>query len=124
MLILTVNNALDLQKISHMSFVYYPFEVFCFHFPPQDLLLWRKYSSQKAEYESIVQALNPLLLSKKIYLGNRPHFLLVYRRDNPRGMLGQENLVNHEPKATDLQASRVEITKDSTPTSLLTKRLI
>ena len=23
------------------------------------------------------------------YLSNRPHFLLVYRRDNPRGMLGE-----------------------------------
>ena len=43
------------------------------------------------------------------YLSNRPHFLWVYRRDNPRGMLGEhENkLVNHEPKASDLQAFRV-----------------
>ena len=41
-----------------------------------------------------------------IYLSNRPHFLWVYRRDNPRGMLGEheKKLVNHEPKASDLQA--------------------
>ena len=40
------------------------------------------------------------------YLSNRPHFLWVYRRDNPRGMLGEheKKLVNHEPKASDLQA--------------------
>ena len=24
-----------------------------------------------------------------VYLSNRPHFLWVYRRDNPRGMLGE-----------------------------------
>ena len=24
-----------------------------------------------------------------IYLSNRPHFLWVYRRDDPRGMLGE-----------------------------------
>ena len=44
-----------------------------------------------------------------VYLSNRPHFLWVYRRDNPRGMLGEheKKLVNHEPKASDLQAFRV-----------------
>ena len=25
----------------------------------------------------------------RVYLSNRPHFLWVYRRDNPRGMLGE-----------------------------------
>ena len=41
-----------------------------------------------------------------VCLSNRPHFLWVYRRDNPRGMLGEheKKLVNHEPKASDLQA--------------------
>ena len=38
---------------------------------------------------------------------NRPHFRWVYRRDKPRGMLG-EKLVNHEPKARDLQAFWVQ----------------
>ena len=28
----------------------------------------------------------------KTYLSNRPHLLWVYRRDNPRGMLGTINL--------------------------------
>ena len=44
-----------------------------------------------------------------VYLSNRPHFLWVYRRDNPSGMLGEheKKLVNHEPKASDLQAFRV-----------------
>ena len=28
-------------------------------------------------------------LSMKFSLSNRPHFLWVYRRDNPRGMLGE-----------------------------------
>ena len=39
------------------------------------------------------------------YLSNRRHFLWVYRRDNPRRMLGahKESLFNHEPKASDLQ---------------------
>ena len=43
------------------------------------------------------------------YLSNRPHFLWVYRRDNPLGMLGEheKKLVNHEPKASDLQAFQV-----------------
>ena len=42
-------------------------------------------------------------------LSNRPHFLWVYRRDNSRGMFGEHDkkLVNHEPKASDLQASRM-----------------
>ena len=42
------------------------------------------------------------------YLSNRPRFLWVYRRDNPR-MLEEheEKLVNHEPKASVLQAFRV-----------------
>ena len=38
------------------------------------------------------------------------HFLSVYRRNNPRGMLGEHEKsfsVNHEPKASDLQAFRV-----------------
>ena len=44
-----------------------------------------------------------------LYLSNRPHFLWVYRRDNPRGMLGEheKKLVNHSPSARDLQAFRV-----------------
>ena len=35
-----------------------------------------------------------------VYLNNRPHFLWVYRRDNPSGMLGEhrENLVNQNIK--------------------------
>ena len=43
------------------------------------------------------------------YLSNRPRFLWVYRCDNPRGMLEEheEKLVNHEPKASVLQAFRV-----------------
>ena len=90
---MTVNHALELQKISHMSFVYHPFEVFCSHFPPQDLLLLHKYWSQKAEYESIVQEPSPLLLSNKIYSSNRPHILWVYRGDNPRGMLGEHKKI-------------------------------
>ena len=28
---------------------------------------------------------------KRVYLSNRPHFLWVYRRDNPRGMLGEHS---------------------------------
>ena len=28
-------------------------------------------------------------IANTIYLSNRPHFLWVYRRDNPRGMLGE-----------------------------------
>ena len=35
-------------------------------------------------------------------LSNRPHFLLVYRRDNPHGMMGE-----HEPKVSDLPGFRV-----------------
>ena len=44
-------------------------------------------------------------LAKKIlvYLSNRPHFLWVYRRDNPRGMLGEHEKI-HSPSAPDLQA--------------------
>ena len=30
-----------------------------------------------------------VLLIKLFYKSNRPHFLWVYRRDNPRGMLGE-----------------------------------
>ena len=46
---------------------------------------------------------------KLFYKSNRPHFLWVYRRDNPRGMLGKagrtrEKLVNHSPSARDVQA--------------------
>ena len=43
---------------------------------------------------------------KLFYKSNRPHFLWVYRRDKPLGMLGEnkKKLVNHEPKAIDLQA--------------------
>ena len=37
----------------------------------------------------------------------RLHFLWVYRRDNQRGVLGEHELVNHVPKASDLQAFRV-----------------
>ena len=32
---------------------------------------------------------NFLLSKNSQYLSNRPHFLWVYRRDNPRGMLGE-----------------------------------
>ena len=39
-----------------------------------------------------------------VYLSNRPHFLWVYRRENPHEMLREHN---HEPKASDLQAFRV-----------------
>ena len=39
---------------------------------------------------------------KLTYLTNKSHFLTVYRRDNPRGMLGEQ-----EPKASHLQAFRV-----------------
>ena len=39
--------------------------------------------------------------SRTGYLSNRPHFLWVYRSDNPRGMLGE-----HE-KSLYLQAFRV-----------------
>ena len=39
-------------------------------------------------------------------LSNRPNFLWVCQRDNPGRMLG-EMLVNHVPKAIDLQAFRV-----------------
>ena len=48
-------------------------------------------------------------LNTVVHLSNRPHFLWVYLRDNPRGMLGEheKKLVNHEPKASDLQAFRV-----------------
>ena len=43
---------------------------------------------------------------KLLYKSNRPHFPWVYRRDNPLGIVGRtlEKLVNHEPKARDLQA--------------------
>ena len=44
---------------------------------------------------------------KLFYKSDRPHFLWVYRRDNPLWMLGEqslEKLVNHEPSARDLQA--------------------
>ena len=36
---------------------------------------------------------------KLFYKSNRPHFLWVYRRDNPGGDVGRtlEKLVNHEP---------------------------
>ena len=43
----------------------------------------------------------------RCYYSDRPHFLWVYRRDNPHRMLGEhrrEKLVNHQPKAIDLQA--------------------
>ena len=36
---------------------------------------------------------------KLFYKSNRPHFLWVYRRDNPLGMLGE-----HSNSARDLQA--------------------
>ena len=36
------------------------------------------------------------LLNDIEYLSNRPHFLWVYRRDNPRGMLGE-----HEKSGVD-----------------------
>ena len=37
---------------------------------------------------------------KLFYKSNRPHFLWVYKRDNPLGMFGRtlEKLVNHEPR--------------------------
>ena len=43
---------------------------------------------------------------KLFYKSNRPHFLWVYRRDNPLKILGRtlEQLVNHSPSARDLQA--------------------
>ena len=28
------------------------------------------------------------------YLSNRPHFLWVYQRDNPRGMLGEHEILS------------------------------
>ena len=40
----------------------------------------------------IVDCLTEVLkvpVPRKVYLSNRPHFLRVYRRDNPRGMLGE-----------------------------------
>ena len=40
----------------------------------------------------------------KIYLCKRPNFVYVYRRDV---RITREGLVNHEPKASDLQAFRV-----------------
>ena len=51
--------------------------------------------------------MNILISFSTVYLSNRPHFLWVYRHDNPRGMLGEheKDLVNHEPKASDLQLS-------------------
>ena len=43
---------------------------------------------------------------KLFYKSNRPHFLWVYRHDNPFKMLGRtlEKLVNHWPSARDVQA--------------------
>ena len=42
-------------------------------------------------------------LKLRNYLSSRPHFLWVYCRDRDVGRT-REKLVNHEPKASDLQA--------------------
>ena len=43
--------------------------------------------------------------SELLYKSNRPHFLWVYRGNNPLGMFGRtlEKFVNHLPAARDLQ---------------------
>ena len=50
-----------------------------------------------------------VLCMKLFYESNRPHFLWVYKGNNPLGMFGRtrEKFVNHEPRASDLQTFRV-----------------
>ena len=51
-----------------------------------------------------------ILKKEELYLNNRPHILWVYQCDKPCGMLGsrtREKLVNHKPKASDLQGFQV-----------------
>ena len=40
--------------------------------------------------ESMIDGDLMTIIERKLkYISNRPHFLLVYRRDKPRGMLGE-----------------------------------
>ena len=36
-----------------------------------------------------MKLITAVMIAEGVYLSNRPHFLWVYRRDNPRGMLGE-----------------------------------
>ena len=41
----------------------------------------------------------------RVYKSNIPHFIWIYRGNNPFGMFGRtvEKFVNHEPQESDLQ---------------------
>ena len=52
------------------------------------------YGVVRIYHQNLIPLILKALLSNyrlRCYLGNRPHFLWVYRRDNPRGMLGEHS---------------------------------
>ena len=65
--------------------------------------------SEKRDFRSLEAGISAFLISHHctqvfiVYLSNRPHFLWVYRSDNPRWMLGEHK----KSSARDLQAFRV-----------------
>ena len=69
----------------------------------------RRGCSEKRDFRSLEAGISAFLISHHctqvfiVYLSNRPHFLWVYRSDNPRWMLGEHK----KSSARDLQAFRV-----------------
>ena len=46
-------------------------------------------SDIQATLEDVNSTLKNRVCIRQLFISNRPHFLWVYRRDNPRGMLGE-----------------------------------
>ena len=67
-------------------------------------VIWSIFLSTKLKFQVFNNPASTCTFRKAFYLSNRPRFLRVYRRDNPRGMLGEHK----NSLACDLQAFRVQ----------------
>ena len=62
----------------------------------EKFLIFASHSCSRPTRFRTIEEYEHCLLNEIEYLSNRPHFLWVYRRDNPRGMLGE-----HEKSGVD-----------------------
>ena len=62
----------------------------------EKFLIFASHSCSRPTRFRTIEEYEHCLLNEIEYLSNRPHFLWLYRRDNPRGMLGE-----HEKSAVD-----------------------
>ena len=62
----------------------------------EKFLIFASHSCSRPTRFRTIEEYEHCLLNEIEYLSNRPHFLWVYRRDNPRGMLGE-----HEKSGAD-----------------------